>query len=602
MQKKLSVSGLGKKFLRKRLALPLAHALSFSVGLGMILCIGPYLQLYLLSLLTSPENSIYSSAYGDSFIKFPGINTWFNGMLWPFTLVSAFFIFFVRKATNYRDVFVIAIVYFCFALTVLDLYAAFVQINGSNKINIFQCVISNIFGSLLIASYVLLVFRFTELILSFTRTHVSLQRVLALASPPVIGFAVSASAYYVCTLFFSLTPAKIDILLDPSTFGYYTSNISKKQGELSSATEKKFGLFSEGGNFNGDLEVINQTPLVFSWKKSDRPGIYKGSIMLYTGCLPYNLPTKVSQPDNTITFDNLNNLQVEIDSGITQLLINSKSGANGEVAIDNEALNIYWLSQDLKTKLLTLNRFPGSNSTLDYWSSSNKLKAYVSTYLIKSDKMQNSSLQPRRIKINADGVRYDLNFESKKTLNFEDKFYCNPITKTKFVPGIKVNISDMAIAVGIILQIERKTPVDSFSSNRKNALHINGINGWVSVKNLSNQDASIITSRGLVKDLSFTGGVKSFEMDGAKINASPFEKFTVKNGNLLGSLEPTGQLRFVGEAQAIFKDQSRLNKTRWERLDSSIKLLFLSVVATLFSSLFWLVVSSLQKNHKIRFS
>ena len=603
MFNKLRAIAVRKKFATKESGLSLAHGICFSVGLSMVLFVGPYLQLYTLSILTSSEASIYSAVYGDGFIQFPGISAWFNIQnSWPYFIASVIFVWFSRNRNTARQIFLFATIYFFVALTVIDVCLI---IAGYDN-NLFQCIIANIVGAVIVAACVLLMIVGVDLILCFNDKTNIIERILALAFPVAVGLIVNFIAYNTCALFFKLPPAKLDVILTQPISGHYTiADLSDNAGSNDGMKkdDKQFGIFSNGESFKGNLSFTSvKSPINFNWKNESNIDRFIANISFYSGCTSKSKAINDSDSLNGIYIDDLKSLDIKVDQGPVEFLADSTDGYSN-VAMKNESTNMFWVKQESKDGLYDLSRY-SSNANIDYWNFSGDINANINAILLKSnaDISKFVSLAPRNVILIANGKNYDLNFNTDGAFDSNKKIKCTKIDASNIGQNVKTDFSGIKGMARISIKIERKTPANIRNLNQFFPLHITGPSGWVSVERLSGYDASKLTSKGLAKSISFQGQTKSFRLNNNLVESSPFNHFFVSKGNMIGELDSGGNLRFSGEANEFFKDRARVNQTRWEQLDSSIRLSLLSIVFTVFSTLFYYVINVIRKNSVLRFS
>ncbi|WGY67671.1 hypothetical protein KEC55_12550 [Burkholderia cepacia] len=577
-----------------------AYILSVSIGLGVVLCIGPSLQTYLLSLLKSPEGGIYASAYGDNLIVFPTINSWvFSTGLIIFSILSLpIAVFLVRRNRLPRDIFVVAAIYFFVALSVADVVFKVMFPDPNNPVNLYECLISNAIGGPLVAGWLILALRFGSEVVDFSKSNVLILRGVAVAVPIIAGGLLSCGAYYICSLFFNPTTSRIEVSVNPAVTGLYVAKDERKgadKGKLDS-TAVNFGVMTKPERFSGDFSAINpQKAMTIEWKKPDRPQQFRAAMHFYTGCGDVQAADGVGKEGGE-AFSSINSLQISTDDGPAQLSVHSSGSDLASINMANSNGDMFWLDQDSKTKETTVARFTTSDSVILYSSSSDRLRILIVVDLVKTDALHNLHLTSRNVKMKINDVVYGLAVSIDKALDLNAKLSCKAVHRNVPLGAGENALPDMGATFGILVEIEPSSPSGTLYAERKNLMSIKNFSGWASISKLKPEVASQLSDSGHVEAMTFRGNVDSFKLNDSKIDATPFDNFVLQGKKIHGSIEPSGTLRLEGAVDALWRNQVRLNPTRWERLDTSVKLLLLSVAMTVFSSLFYVVANTLKKN------
>ena len=588
---------LSLKYFRKFTTLSTVYALFFSFGLGAVLGVGPYLQSHFMAVLNGTEPGIYSSVYGDSLIKFPAISDWIlnlNVLLFSFVSLVLFVV--ARRFSSVRDIFINVAISFFVISTMIDGYVAVTTIGAKVPVNFWECLVSNLIGGPLVAGLVLLVLQLNGAILGFGSNSGVLLRAVALVTPVVCGVLISAISYLIFTLLFNPVPADFDIVLSDSASGYYMVNKNSKK-IASDAADKPFGILSKSDYFD---DVVTATSagenIKLSWKNGLVKDKFTASIRFFKNCIGGELVQKQSKITPSLVVRDVNSIQIETDSGPNSIFIPQDKAKLSRISVSNEEGNMYWIEKDDKSKKITLSRFVDTKSNIKYWNSGNKFQVYLGAYLFDRDKVGNLVKHPRRFMVNVNGVKQNFSFTPMPSFDLNGVLKCQGIT-AKASDSNSHRLSDV---IGLSLIIEPLNMSNTFYSNDSSVLLVSGVSGWVSARDLTSQSASNLSDKGSVDAVSFNGHVKSLYVNDSKVETSPFDSFTIWDGKLVGSVEGTGELHFKGTANSFLRGQKRFNQTRWERLDASIKLLIVTAMFSLFSTICVVVVNTIKANKPVK--
>lgn len=152
---------------------PLALCTAFIVS------VGPHLQTYAVSLLTSDATSIYGSAYQDAIARFPGLRTWLGHFLSIDYLICAALIALPTSLESKpRQILGAAAISSFIALTLHDIILALYTKRFAFRF-LAENVFSNALGGLMIGAILVSIYIACELFFRYTATPAKAQRWLS---------------------------------------------------------------------------------------------------------------------------------------------------------------------------------------------------------------------------------------------------------------------------------------------------------------------------------------------------------------------------------------------------------------------------------------
>lgn len=565
-------------------------ALSMALGLGVVLGIGPHTQYYLVSLARSSEASIYASAYSNSLVSFSGALPWVSSLIDFNLFLCAFFVagvaLFLNKA---RDIFAVSAVVIFLLLTLVDYYYSLAPPSTACCSRMSENLIGNLIGAPVIAGYSVMMLWAMRAVVIGVGGHKFFTRLLVISLPLLSALIIAISAFLVATLFFNLTPATISAAIKPDVSGWFW--VDKNKGE-----EKKFGLFQSGEAVDGVLSVVHVTkPLGVEWesKRVSVPAKIKLSIL--HGCHPDQLDDLELDQAKTLEVDGVKKIEVSAGAGqnYLELPINS-----GEISVSPADNNPYWFNKHEKEKgkgkthneLVLLSE----DRQVDIGSSRPKNSMYLYASL-----MDDKGKKARHYNISfGDGsvgviARYaaNANLESVKECSQMDALLID--RKNNFY------VMDSVGYFGIYIQIEQAPEMemyfDGFSS-----FSVKGVNGWVYVNELSDEDVGKVVKAGKLENLQFRGNVGYLEIDGVQVKAKINETFNLLKGDMDGKVED-GVLYVAGTSNGVYKDKKLQNKTRWERMPLEVQIGLFTLFCALVAWVLRLLYGCLRNNESIGF-
>jgi hypothetical protein len=104
---------------------------------------------------------------------------------------------------------------------------------------------------------------------------------------------------------------------------------------------------------------------------------------------------------------------------------------------------------------------------------------------------------------------------------------------------------------------------------------------------------------GALDFLSLSGNVLNLNVDGAARTITPGDDYSAV-GDFEASFDQGGKVKLVGSARMFWKNESRINPTRWERLTWDVRALLITLGGTLFGGpLAYMFIAAVRKNSVI---
>jgi len=574
----------------------LAHLLSFSLGLGLILSLGPALQMYSFAILNSGEPSVYSSIYGDNLVEVQKFQDWlFNLQNLKLSVVALVFVAIAYRLKTTRDIFLLSFGYFFIALTALDVWGYFFAAPNAERADLWQCATANLVGGALIGGIVLILLKFNEWILTFSQSARWATQLLSLAMPPGIGLLAVFVLFNVVTLFFKLTPSDLDLVLSKDVSTFYIKNAKPRdvRGSTEKSEDKPFGVLSHRANLNSNLTAtIIDAPQTLTWSKDERPEKFDISLKFFSGCVSSDQASKISDAGNRFDLMDVRKIDLVTDAGASSIEFKKNDGLQSQF-INNNGTQ-FWLTEEKGGKSLDV--LAGDDSTLRIFSAHNKFNAFINIYLLNIGKNGNINKSVRNINFTADNRKFSIALAPAVKMSEGKTSLCRAATLTRGVEETKVSVNADSILSGIILELKPEAESTVYYGDGKAPLIISNVHGDIRLENVPARDMLDMSDSGRISGLIVRSGVKSMLVNDAKQQLAPLEALNIPEADLQASFDEVGQLHVTGQATAAYRGKNRLNRTRWERLDTAVKTALLAGVLALFGTAFTFVFAILRAN------
>lgn len=576
----------------------IAHGFLFAIGLAFVLSLGGEVQRSLNALLTSSETDLYAANFGDQLIPYVDLETWLLNPLLPIFIVAGLGLaFLLRQHTKARDITIIASCYFWLILSVIDV-GMMANSQPSSFENTFQHLLFNAIGAPVLATYVILVGRISQTLLTATPLLEALRKLIVMVVLGCAGLLISIAVHQAFRVLLDPTPTKIELIAGLPLDG----NLWQKHRRTDDGPSSSKAFLGSKARIKGPIWlIVPQNGNSLEWNIGDDAySRYDLDISFYSGC-EYIANVEKFPQRRSFTVSNVSGMRLESDSGPTQLSIAADS-KNTLQLFDGEDSQFYLRSaKDPKKVDLTL--FLSEAATLNIGSHGEEIEIFLSYILMNFDKETKAVVQaPRRLNLIVNDQNYVFAMTNSSSIVIDKSPKCEPFTSPKLKQSGENNLKGFNTIAGIKLTLRRQRSINQKTFAAMPPIKANGIGGWLRMNDLPTEDAPELFKKGEFSAFSLRGALKKLQLDGKQIEMNNHESLSMVRGKISGQVSSDGELILSGVADYALRNNKRLSQTRWEKIDSSVKLILLSGLFGLISSLFWLAIGVVKRNSIVRTS
>jgi hypothetical protein len=569
----------------------LVALIPIALGLSFVLSTGPHLQTYVLSLLNSQSSSIYGSAFDQELIEFPSLKTWLLMGLEPqFLLFGGILGWIGLRIARPRGIAWIVACAAFLALSAGDGVVGLITDQMSAKW-ISENLSSNFFGGGLIAAVVIFLYEAAD----FFRRHAPLEAEVARYVAPVTvsigGLALSCFVYYASELFYNPLPAQIDLLISAPTSGSASpperkADPSAVESKTTGAKELRSFSFAPEGTISANVSWISPRGMAKILGIVDGPGNpLRVSITPVVGCTSREQVAELldARPEAWVA-----------DAGPTDFLTTHRKDQLLTVRTVIGKLTQFHLQEEPISKLLKITQFVGEDGAVELRGRELQFLLGLPLFGIDDKKLKFAS---RVIKLRLDGRLVTIRFSAPTINEVSTKGMACALLpglpKLGSSVSVEATIGNTMGLVGFVVGVKGDADYNSMSLADV-GVRLSTAGGWIEIASL---EPSSIRHEWLGEIGSFQvrGNVSGMQIDDAPRTTGPAENYAAI-GAFNARYGLHGEVRIWGQARWLWRDQARLNSTKWERLGTEIRLLVMGLVGTLLSALGALVVGRLRKN------
>lgn len=558
------------------------------LGFAFILSTGPQIQTYLFGLLNSDASSIYAAVHRQELIQFPTLGNWVK-FAFEWNIVTIALIVTVAALRSSEPV-AVAWTTAC-AVTVAwlanDLYIAFTS-DSINQKWVVENIVGNAIGGVFTGALTVALFSMADFGHQHLPITISARKLFSQAIFPIAALMYCCTVYYVSGIFFDPLPARIDLVLSAPANGAMTPKQSKNNGI---ENENPFSFApSSRASFNANWISPPGKITIHSLGNTEHSA--NVTITLVAGCTTAAGLTDLQEPA-WLTFPNAQSFKLAGDSGPTDFLTIVASDAQIEASINPGKLLQFNISQNSESKNLKITQFVDDTAHLELRSSQN-IKFLIGLPLIKQNKKE-FGLSPRRFTIQLNEKTFTIGIAPTKDVLKEDQeLSCSAIKDLPALSDHMVVETNNPI-VGLLFTVSHP-PHKRSMSLADAGIRVNGGGGWIELIDL--QQAQLRHQRlGRLEMVQVQGNITDIIVDDLVQPTRQVETYSAL-GDFSAEYADQGKLRVRGLARQLWKDDARLNTTRWEKLGWEPKLFLISCLGALLSVLATVTTRRLRSNQK----
>jgi hypothetical protein len=575
------------------------------VGLACVLAVGPFLQLYSFALITSDEASIYSTAYSSQVVRQPPFGEWVITLVWPQFFAMALFIVLSLRAESFRSAFIRMSGVVFLVVTVFDFVMLLMNWNLLS-VEAIQCLVANLIGAPIVAAIILGMIALAEWFAVVLKEHSLIRSVLTSAAPMLCGLASLFLAHYLITLFYKPTESRVLLRGGTEVYAYYGTSPPKVDASTSNA---ELPSHIKAASKAENLQIFGEqvrVPRQLYWDglakefeanwRNESGSKYDLEIRVLDGCsgAPSIGDLEKAKP---LRFQEVDQVAIGGDDGLVTMYV-GRGEDPGYFKATQDDVGMFWLTESNgeDAKSYGIQRFVGENTQVTYWNPTGNIDLGISRLLISHDENGRGHPAKQKISLFVDGERLDITFIPEESARWDDKVSCKAATIPEGASEVVIR-SALYASVFLSLVPRDKTIRTALSRREGDQFKVKGINGWLVADGVTEGEVGNFITSGKVSMIGLSAGVKELELNDEEVEIEKGDRVHAM-GELSMSVEG-GELLARGKVEAISKNESRINRTRWERMEWPARTVLFGGVPALLLSLLSLFSLALRANKMV---
>jgi hypothetical protein len=553
------------------LAVPVALALAILIG------IGGELQHDLTSVLRNDAASLYAGAYKEGIANFPDLGTWLELGLDPILFSIALLI--VTASLYRRTLWGAALVTgagTALALSLLDVGALLFRKDTEDALAL--SLSADVLAGISIGLAAVLVLKwYVHLWRRFNESLVSLVAFSSIVLAAAVSF--STILYLALFFFFQPTPVEINARLEAPARGFFVSYSDDRPDRFRKGEEpgRAFSIIPpQSSGAGAELDLIDSRP-VLSWRSSANGPTFDARVFLLLDCGPLAPFEVASKFTPAWQLRNVSSLTITVDRGQSFAFVDG--GPDRKFTLDVHGGAMFWLEKANKARKLQRNvqAYVSSPSRLSAAGSA-PLKFALEAPLMRVTEHRFATSVLRTMKLAANGKVETLSAGGARRYT-GGRLNCRSAPASAVDRAAALATAFDATLVAEIIQRRDESRFYAVDSGR---LSVSGIDGWVKI---DSPEVGDVSGRALGEafGITFAGKVVGATIDGVELKPSEQDGFDAY-GEFRGTLEDSGY-RIEGSAKGLWRNQHRMNPTRWERMSTELQATLLGALGVILFAL-----------------
>lgn len=576
--------------LRARRFWSLVAASSF---FALVLSIGPQAQTYLFSLLNSQVPTVYGAVYQQALIQFPSLASWVGEALkWQVVAMGMFVAWFTTKNPEPRVLFWNTAWSSAAIQSCLDIVGALLWYELTIRWAV-ENLVANIIGGAVVAALAVATFAAAD----FAYKHAPIGPVVRGALSPLVlvlaGLLYCCGAYYVAGIFFEPLPARFDISMSAPSSG--ATALKSGPSDVALKDHDRQFSFSPDDSINANVHWISphgNTVVRTGTVGEELPSV---ELRAFGGCVNATEAQKVAAGTQAwLSTSNVSHFEIASDNGPTDFETAMPSQIKSKIKIDAGQVTMFSIDEEPSSKSLKVTQFVDKGASVDMHSS-RTAQFFLGLPLMSGDEKK-MALKPRMLTLRIGPRTHFVRFWPPKSVRaIPERTECRVLTDLN--PPDREDQTDIDpkdFLVGVLVTITR--PADEKSMSVEDLpIRITSSGGWMTLAGLQAADLRA-ASLGRLSMLQARGNISDLLLDEVAQTSRQIETYTA-----VGDLQAQfvqGKFRVFGQARRLWKDQSRLNATKWEKLGWEQKSALLAMVVSTIGVLGAAIARRLRSNQQ----
>ncbi len=554
---------------RLSLAAWAAMAAPFFITTVFVAGVGPNIQAHSMPLVISNAQSIYEAIYPTGLARFPTLSDWlFSAFSWPTIFVASVVTLCAFSAKSARGFAIASAVALFFSYSLVDVI---VTAQAASYLNSMATnLVSNLFGGIIFGFIAYLILAIYKIIFEICRKIGIIGLLLGSLCVIFAGVSISTMCHFALRAFYRPLPVRIEVIAEFPVEGdfFWGERIKsiRSSGSDAEIAEQKFSFLPSKAHVRGVSFESPKGPGVVKWRRRASGKSFSADLYIQSGCFRSAGASELTSKP-VVSFSDVS--LVDIFDGFDY--VETKTPDKFKILNDTHNNGYYWVSLSDDEKSVNVMSFVAPVGDYSY-ESTGGVNFVTSSFLLTA-KSGDAVRSPRTTSIKINDVIYKLKFVPAASGNIERKIVCKGIAPKNIASDIDggsrvavVHVDTMM--AGFVLKLRPSGGVATGIRDYVSNIDVSSTNGWVTFEGVDRAEGAYLGELSLI---SVQDNISSLRVAGVPSDINLNDRLYMV-GTFDARYVSGDKFQVEGDADAVWKNGMRLNRTRWELLSDGWKL------------------------------
>lgn len=321
-----------------------------------------------------------------------------------------------------------------------------------------------------------------------------------------------------------------------------------------------------------EVTLVDARP-VLSWTAPSTGARFNAKLTIVTDCAPLDpfKQTEAFRPNWQL--GNVKSLSFEMDAGQTTAFVDDAGDRDYTLEVRGGAF--FWLNagRQSESEKRSVSAYVQPPSRLSVRGGT-PLRFFVSVPLIDADEQKRPFSKARTMRITGNGKAMNVTAGGSRTLNRERLLRCG-VAGSSMDAILNSGALSGAFLIGVLVEIIEAPEQSRITLPDGGLLSLRGLAGQVEIFEPATADASN-GSLGVASGISVIGNISRAQLDGTEVKFNKDDGLD-GFGRFRGRMDGNGY-EIRGLAEGLWRNQRRVNPTRWERMPTEVQATLLAAL------------------------
>jgi hypothetical protein len=388
----------------------------------------------------------------------------------------------------------------------------------------------------------------------------------------LVGVFINCFIYYCFSFLYAPIPVKFDAYFSPPA-SFHLTEKGWKEGEISKSKLLPEQDIVAEAHWTGMSKELR-----LGLKNVANKVKYRVELDILEGCASLESARKAKGKHSIVIAQDVDSMRLSVNDGLSWVYTDKMDDGKSEYKIQGSALLPLNVTEDGESKRLEISQFSSKPAKLEVLRNED-FGFLILTPLIDS-KDDKTFMKARLVSIETNSRKFSINFMPPKKVEKNAKISCEGVNTVLGGSGQVdqyVVVNGGQVVGGVAIRLIREDD-GFFAGGERPSVVLEGDGGWLGFKGIDSSDLKN-HEIGQMEMFQIQGNSVDMVLDATSSSIRTGERITAI-GDLKADFNENGRIHVTGNALRLWKDEGRLNPTKWEKLGWEAKLFLVGLIGS----------------------